>query len=121
MIGRAWRQITEIIGLQTPRGRVICFLAASAAIFVAPYDWLAGLSLWQRLGIDAPSIGLTRAYWHILHLDPVAAWQRNRLIFVVLAIGLPMLARDAFVWYYGRQSSVQARWETDDGTSGSDR
>ncbi|MFZ1483593.1 MAG: DUF2752 domain-containing protein [Candidatus Saccharimonadales bacterium] len=64
-------------------------------IFIAPYAWLASLSLWQRLGFEgAPSVGLTRAYWHVLHLDFYAAWERNKLIYLVLAIGLPLLVRD---------------------------
>ena len=103
MMGRAWRLTTEIIGLQTPRGRLLFFALISSAIFVAPYDVLAHLSLWQRLGIPSPSIGLTRAYWHILHLDFGAAWHRNRLIYPVLAIGLPLLARDAYRLYAARR------------------
>ena len=85
----------EIVSLQTPRGRLIFFGIVSLLVFIAPYEWLANLSLWQRLGFEsAPSIGLTRAYWHVLHLDFYAAWERNKLIYVVLAIGLPLLARD---------------------------
>jgi hypothetical protein len=91
--------LLEIVGLQTPRGRLAFFGIASLLIFVAPYSWLAHLSLWQHLGLPAPSIGLTRAYWQVLHLHFAAAWQRNHLIYVVLALGLPLLAWDAVkVW-----------------------
>lgn len=99
---RAASTLWQTIGLQTPGGRLLFFAVATLAIFLAPYDWLAGLSLWQRLGIPSPSIGLTRAYWHLLHLDPGAAWQRNPLIYVVLAVGLPLLARDVYALTKGR-------------------
>lgn len=84
----------EIVGLQTARGRLLFFAIASLGIFLAPYDWLAHLSLWQHLGIQAPSIGLTRAYWRLMHGDIFGAFERNPLIFIVLAIGLSLLALD---------------------------
>lgn len=73
-------------------------------IFCVPYQWLAGLSLWQRLGWEsAPSIGLTRAYWLLIHGDPVAAWQRNGLIYAVCAVGACMLAHDTIILLKNRQ------------------
>lgn len=94
------RLFLEIISLQTPRGRLIFFGTVSLLIFIAPYVLLSQLSLWQRLGFEsAPSVGLTRAYWHVMHLDFAAAWERNRLIYFVLAVGLPLLAHDVYrVW-----------------------
>lgn len=90
----------NIIGLQTPEGRLLFFGLVSLFVFLAPYEWLANLSIWQYLGIPMPSIGLTRAYHLLLHGDYVGAWDRNKLIFLVLAIGLPMLFRDLMkVWY----------------------
>lgn len=92
---RAGALAIEIIGLQSARGRLVFFCIITTAILVVPYSSLSNLSLWQRLGLDwAPSIGLTRAYWLFIHLDPVAAWHRNPLIYAVLAIGLPLLGRD---------------------------
>ncbi|MBL8159060.1 DUF2752 domain-containing protein [Candidatus Saccharibacteria bacterium] len=85
----------EALGLQSPRGRLMVFTVLSVAVLLAPYEWLAHLSIWQALGIPSPSIGLTRAYHLLLHGDVAGAWQRNPLIFLVLAIGLPMLAFDA--------------------------
>jgi len=99
-----WRHVTDVIGLQTPAGRLVFFLLASAAIFLAPYDWLSHLSLWQHLGIPSPSIGLTRAYHLLLHGDPIAAWQRNRLIYLVLLIGVPLLARDVILLIRSRKA-----------------
>lgn len=86
--------LVEIVGLQTPRGRLLFFGIVSSGIFLAPYAWLSNLSLWQYIGIQSPSIGLTRAYWRVLHGDLVGAYERNWLIFAVLAIGLPILAID---------------------------
>lgn len=89
--------VIETIGLQTPRGRLLFFGTASVLVFCVPYRLLEGLSLWQRLDIPSPSIGLTRAYRHVLHMDVAAAWQRNPLIFLVITIGAPILARDCYL------------------------
>lgn len=91
--------LIEIIGLQTPRGRLLFFAIVSLAVFISPFEWLSNLSIWQRLDIPSPSIGLTRAYWHLLHLDPVSAWQRNKLIFLVIAFGSVILLRDAYMLF----------------------
>lgn len=72
-------------------------------IFVSPYDWFSHLSLWQRLGIPSPSIGLTRAYWLLLHLDPVGAWERNKLIYAVLLVGVPLLLKDIFTIFRNKR------------------
>lgn len=88
------------ISLQTPLSRLLVFGVLTIAIFFSSYDWLAHLSLWDRFGLEwMPSIGLTRAYWLLIHGDPVGAWQRNGLIYLVLAVGLPILIRDAWTMY----------------------
>lgn len=91
-----------IIGLQTPAGRLAFFVIASVVIYTLPQTILAEFSLWARLGFDdAPSVGLTRAYHYVLHGDLAAAWARNHMIFVVLAVGIPLLVRDALDVYRG--------------------
>lgn len=92
------RILLDTIGLRTPAGRLLFFAVASIIIFVVPQSFLGGLSLWERIGFDnAPSVGLTRAYQYILHGDLSAAWQRNPMIFLVLAIGVPLLVKDLLV------------------------
>ena len=68
-------------------------------MFFAPYEWLARLSIWQAFNIPSPSIGLTRAYHLLLHGDVDGAWQRNKLIFIILAVGFFILARDVRIVY----------------------
>jgi Protein of unknown function (DUF2752) len=98
------QQIIDIVSLQTPRGRLLFFVITTLAIYVAPYGWLSNLSIWQRLGIPSPSIGLTRAYWKLLHADPGGAWERNKLIYLVLAVGIPLLLKDCYTLWYTRKS-----------------
>lgn len=87
--------LLEVISLRTARGRVLFWLIATFILLWVPFSWLNDLSLWKRLGFDwAPSIGLTRAYWRLIHLDPVAAWEQNKLIFAVLAVWLPIMFQD---------------------------
>lgn len=87
--------LIEIISLSTPMGRLICFLFVTCIVFLSRYHWLANLSLWQRIGWEwAPSIGLTRAYWLVLHGHIGAAWQRNWLIFPVMLIVGILIIKD---------------------------
>ncbi len=101
--------VFEVVGLQTARGRLLCVGLITIAVFSAPYSWLAHLSLWDRLGWhSAPSIGLTRAYWLLLHGQPRAAWHRNWLIYLVLVILLPLLIRDILTLTSRRRFSRRA-------------
>jgi len=85
----------ELIGLQTPRARLFMFALGTFMIFLVPYNWLANLSLWKRIGWDwAPSIGLTRAYWLVLHGDFAGAWGRNAWIYLVLLVLFILLFKD---------------------------
>jgi len=102
------RLALEIISLSTARGRLAAFGLATSAIFFSQYHWLANLSLYGHLGIDSPSIGLTRAYWLLIHGNPVAAWERNPLIFLVLAVGLPLIALDVMKVIKQRQRNKTA-------------
>lgn len=95
----------EIIGLQTARGRLLFFGIVTLLVFLAPYEMLGNLSIWQHLGIPSPSIGLTRAYWKLIHLDPAGAWERNKLIYLILAVGIPLLLRDCYLLWYNNQAS----------------
>lgn len=85
----------EIATLSTPRGRVIFVVTASLLVFIVPFQWLNDLSLWKRLGLDwAPSIGLTRAYWLMLHSNFRAAVAFNPLILPVMAIAATLMVVD---------------------------
>lgn len=88
--------LLRVLTLSTPQARLTIWAALTGLIYVAPFQLLANLSLLERLGWEsAPSIGLTRAYWLVLHGRLEEAYSMNRLIYLVLAIGLPMLALDA--------------------------
>lgn len=89
--------IVELMSLSTPRARLVFWALATALIFILPYRLFENVSLWKRLGWEsAPSVGLTRAYWLLIHGDASGAWARNKLIFVVIAVGLPILAIDVY-------------------------
>lgn len=81
--------IIDVVGLQTPRGRLIFFAGVTVFIFMISFEGLQDLpdiSLYKRLGIPSPSIGLTRAFWHIMHGDFVSAYAQNWLIYPVLLV-----------------------------------
>lgn len=87
----------ETISLQTARGRLLFAGTAHLLLVIVPYHWLDNLSLYKHLGIHhSPSIGLTRAYWLILHSHLAESWQRNWMIFPVLAVGWSIVALDCY-------------------------
>lgn len=88
--------LLETIGLQTARGRVLFFGLVSFCVFLLPITVLKNFSIWQKVGVDSPSIGLTRAYHYVLHGDFSKAWEQNGLIFIVLLIGVPIIAKDVY-------------------------
>jgi hypothetical protein len=51
--------------------------------------------LWKTyLGFRCPGCGLTRATGHLLHMDPVAAFRANPLVYLVLPAGIFYMVRD---------------------------
>jgi len=87
--------IVEIVTLSTAKGRLLFFVLATLIVYFVPYSWLNNLSLWQRLGWDsAPSIGLTRSYYLLIHGNPIGAWHRNSLIYIVLVVWLVIMVKD---------------------------
>lgn len=96
-MSRDWpkKVLVETISLSTPRGRLIVFSLITLFVYLSKYEWLSNLSLWKRIGWEsAPSIGLTRAYWQLLHGSPVEAWRRNWLIYAVLFVVIVIMAID---------------------------
>lgn len=92
-----WKHIAlQTIGLSSPKGRLLFFSLVTIGVFAAPYSWLGHLSLWQHLHIPSPSIGLTRAYWKLLHLDFTGAWERNALIYAVIIVVAVIVAKDIY-------------------------
>ena len=89
--------LLELISLSTPRARLSFWALITFVIYILPYKLFENLSLWKNLGWDsAPSVGLTRAYWLLIHNDVTGAWNKNKLIFVVITIGGVILFIDLF-------------------------
>ncbi|MBP9812984.1 DUF2752 domain-containing protein [Candidatus Saccharibacteria bacterium] len=94
------RFFIELISLSTPRGRLSFWALATVIIYMLPYKLIGNLSLWQKIGIEnAPSIGLTRAYWLFIRGDFAAAWSRNKLIYLVVVVGGIVLVIDLYKLY----------------------
>lgn len=50
-------------------------------------------TLYARFGIDCPGCGLTRAFIHLAHAQPLAAWRLNSLswfLFAYVAVQIPL-------------------------------
>lgn len=89
--------LLEIITLQSARGRLGFAALAHTIILAVPFGWLSNLSLYKALGLDwMPSIGLTRAYWQLLHGHLTAAWEQNWLIFPVITVGWLIIVLDIY-------------------------
>jgi hypothetical protein len=102
------KKILETLSLRSPRARLGFFLICTVLIFFTPYSFLdrAKLSLYERMHIASPSIGLTRAYWKILHGDFMGAWHRNKLIYIVLPIILGIVVNDTITYLWKQTSYV---------------
>lgn len=94
IVQRIMKIVLETLGLSSARGRLIFFVLISLCVFVLPPKLPVSFSVWQRMGEPAPSIGLTRAYRLVLHGDLSAAWQQNKLIYVVIVVGGAILIKD---------------------------
>lgn len=91
------KYLLELVSLSTPRSRISFWAIITVIIFILPYRFFEHISLWQRIGWDsAPSIGLTRSYWLLIHGQPNAAWDKNRLIFAVIFVGTIILIIDIY-------------------------
>ncbi len=85
---RAADRLRNLIGLQTPASRLFVLGGGSLLLALISYGTLVSIptiSLYDRLGIPAPSIGLTRAYSQLLHGNLQAAWQTNPLVVAAAA------------------------------------
>lgn len=91
------RHYLGFLTLSTPRQRVTAWLLLTVGIFLSDVRWFENLSLYKRVGLEwMPSIGLTRAYWYLVHGDFTAAWQMNKLIYAVVLLGGSLVLYD--IW-----------------------
>jgi hypothetical protein len=69
---------------------LIVLIALPALFFFLPADYFDnGASLCpskQFLNMECPGCGMTRSVQHLIHLDIEAAWQFNKLTFLILPI-----------------------------------
>jgi hypothetical protein len=80
-------------------------------VLAVPYEWLESsrLSLYERLGIPSPSIGLTRAYWLLVRGRFDDAWDRNPLIYVTVVILIGIFSRSGLSYLKKKRVSVGFR------------
>lgn len=98
-ISKLRRFLLNVIGLQTPVSRLTLISVITLCIYEISYQKLISLpalSLYSRLHIMSPSIGLTRAYWYLIHGQWSEAYNMNRLIYVVAVVIISILAVDSY-------------------------
>lgn len=86
--------VIDVIGLQTPKGRLIFFAGVTFFVLMISLEDLQEISLYARLGIPSPSIGLTRAFWHVTDGDFAAAYAQNPLIYPALLVVFGIILND---------------------------
>lgn len=101
---------SDIVCLRTAKARFIVFASISCLLYMLPYSLIerAKLSLYERMHIPAPSIGLTRAYWKLIHGDLAGAWHRNKLIYVVVGIIIGIMVADLVTLLKKKPSAAEA-------------
>lgn len=92
---------SEAVTLSSARGRIFFFCMLTGILLIIPYHTLESthLSVYAWLKLPSPSVGLTRAYWKLIHGDVVGAWHRNALIFVIVAVWSFVMGRDSHTLY----------------------
>lgn len=90
------QKVLNFLTLQKPESRLGFFGLVTFLLYLVPYNTLekAHLSLYERLDIPSPSIGLTRAYWKLIRADFDGAWDKNKLVYPVVAIVLYLIIHD---------------------------
>lgn len=90
--------LVDLIGLQTPGSRLTVILGISASLYSISYSTLLSIptiSIFARLHVPSPSIGLTRAYWYLIHGQFGNAWHMNKLIFIVFGVIVGLVVIDS--------------------------
>ncbi|MCB9839950.1 DUF2752 domain-containing protein [Candidatus Nomurabacteria bacterium] len=106
------RFFIELISLSTPRGRLSLWALVTLILYIVPYQLISHLSLWQKIGLEnAPSIGLTRAYWLLIRGDFSAAWSRNKLIYLVVMVGGIILIIDLYKLFKSASRSKNSNYK----------
>lgn len=89
--------LLNTIGLQTPIARLAVIAIGTLGLYIISYSTLLGLptiSVYSRLQIPSPSIGLTRAYWYLIHGQFANAWRMNKLIYIVALVLVGLVTKD---------------------------
>ena len=84
--------------MQDPVSRLLIIGTVTLTVALIDYNSLLKiptLSVYSRLGIPSPSIGLTRAYWYLLHGKWLDAYNMNRLVYLVAAVLIVLVIVDA--------------------------
>jgi hypothetical protein len=96
---RQVKRVLEFLGLQTPISRITIIGGITLALYLIDYRQLLKLptiSLYSLAKIPSPSIGLTRAYWYLIHGKFTDAYRMNRLIYIVAAVVIILAAIDLY-------------------------
>lgn len=82
-------KLISLISLQTPISRILVIASITTFLYIVRYQTLLSIptiSVYSRLNLPLPSIGLTRAYWFLIHGKYYSAWQMNKLIYLVALV-----------------------------------
>lgn len=101
-------KILNTIGLQTPFSRIAAILSVTTFLYLIHYQSLLSIptvSVYSRLNIPSPSIGLTRAYWYLIHGEFQSAWNMNKLIYFVAVVLATIVVVDVIRLIRNRRTS----------------
>ena len=101
-------KLIEIISLQTPKDRLIVIFTGFLVLLITPIEKLSylpifslyeELGLYNYLGFEFYSAGITRSISSILHLNFDLAYTYNPLGFVFVFVLIIIVIRDLFLVY----------------------
>jgi len=100
MIDVSRRRWAVVAGIGLMAGLAV-LLALPADFFDEGQSICLSVVLFDR---ECYGCGMTRGVQHLLHFDFRTAWEYNKLAFIVLPLGLFLVAQKIVQWYRGGDS-----------------
>jgi len=105
---------TENYSLRNNRKSRALFLGASLALVAVVWlpagliDHTPTVCLWCLVGLGpCPGCGMTRAVWHLLHLQFATAWQFNHLIVAVAPVLAGLYLKLGYETFTGKKPQLK--------------
>lgn len=116
LIIKSWKIFTYFFALETPKSRIFTISISSLILIILPLNKLSLLpifsvyekmGLYNFLGFEFYSVGMTRSLSSIFHLNFLEAWQYNPLGFIFVFGLIIMVSTDSYKIYKNKETNKE--------------